>query len=215
MLDTIRRTPHLDWLLVTKRPQNWRTLVGAAIAQVPGHCDRWDETIGWVADWICGEPPANVWVLTSVENQECAARRIPAVLEIPAVVHGLSCEPLLGWVDLSPWIDRLDWVIAGGESGPDARPSHPGQFRSLRDQCQEARVPFFFKQWGEYTPRSPMVPLAGGKEVPRALVGDPESEDVTDEVVVYRVGKKSAGRVLDGREWSEFPTPRPIGATPP
>lgn len=134
-------------------------------------------------------PLPNVWLGVSVEDQPRADLRIPALLDTPAAVRWLSCEPLLGPVDLG-WCDGvdalqqdwiggpsggsgaphpfLDWVVAGGESGPDARPMHPEWARSLRDQCTTAGVPFFFKQWGGRTP-------------------------------------KAGGRELDGRTWDEYP----------
>lgn len=182
---------HLDVQLLTKRPENIRRMVPAA----------------WWEEW-----PAHIWVGTSVENQEMADRRIPPLLEVPAAVRFLSCEPLLGpiqlpycmeWNSHEDWAgnapphitlgistepdSQIDWVIVGGESGPKARPMHPDWSRSLRDQCQDAGVAFFFKQWGEYAPCT---------EIPgRAFNPD----------CVFRFGKKRAGRLLDGREWNEFP----------
>ncbi len=115
-----------------------------------------------------GTPLANVWLGTSVENQEWAQKRIPLLLETPAAVRFLSCEPLLGAIDLADLIpvrDRvrlagsLDWVIVGGESGPRARPAEPDWVRTLRDQCVARNIDFFFKQWGGRTPK------AGGREL--------------------------------------------------
>lgn len=118
-------------------------------------------------------PLPNVWLVATVENQEMADRRIPDLLACPAVVRGVSCEPLLGEINLHPWlcehgsVDRpeqklgnfctptnqnLQWCIVGGESGPNARPMHPDWARSLRDQCEAAGVAYFFKQWGTYKP---------------------------------------------------------------
>ena len=111
----------------------------------------------------------NIWIGTSCEDQATADERIPYLLQIPAAVRFLSCEPLLGPIDICQSIriyqfktfgsfhttyfgDKLHWVIAGGESGHGARPMHPDWVRSLRDQCKAANVPFFFKQWGEYRP---------------------------------------------------------------
>jgi len=99
-------------------------------------------------DW----PLPNVWVGVSVEDQPRALQRIPALLAAPAAVHYLSCEPLLSGLDLTPWLAQLDWVIVGGESGPQHRPMHPAWARAVRDQCAEHEVPFFFKQWGGRTP---------------------------------------------------------------
>ncbi len=125
----IRATPNLDWLLLTKRPQNIAKML----------------PLDWGAGW------SNVWLGTTVENQTEADRRIPLLLATPAAKRFLSCEPLLGPVDIR-WtevtVPGLDWVIAGGESGPNARPMHPDWARSLRDQCAATDVAFFMKQMG-------------------------------------------------------------------
>lgn len=109
-----------------------------------GRADTGAQTERW--------PLPNVWVGVSVEDQTRATQRIPALVRAPAAVRYLSCEPLLAKLDITPWAPHLDWVIAGGESGPNHRPMHPGWARSLRDQCAEHTVPFFFKQWGGRTP---------------------------------------------------------------
>lgn len=120
----IRQCQNLDFLMLTKRPQN--------IARfLPD-------------DWGNGYP--NVWLGATVESQK-EADRLDALVNVPAVVHFLSMEPLIGPVDLSKHIDRLEWVITGGENGPHYRPADPDWFRSLRDQCAWADVPFLFKQW--------------------------------------------------------------------
>lgn len=142
LLQLIHKTTHLDWLLLTKRPQNWRPRMEAAVAT---GLQNWN--------WLKGEAPENVWIGTSVENQEWADKRIPALLKIPARIRFLSCEPLLGPLDILPQIarvgiTRIDWVIVGGESGPNARPMNLDRARSIRDQCAAAKVPFFFKQVG-------------------------------------------------------------------
>jgi protein gp37 len=105
------------------------------------------------------EPPRNVWLGVSVEDQQRADLRIPALLDTPAAVRWLSCEPLLGPVDIfrSSLIDRdpgLDWVVVGGESGRTARPMEAAWARLLRDECVGASIPFFFKQWGGRTPKA-------------------------------------------------------------
>lgn len=189
----ITQTPWLDWLLLTKRPEN-------IIGQLP-------------PDWGNGYP--NVWLGTSVEDQVTANKRIPVLLDVPARVRFLSCEPLLGAVDLdSEDVGGLhalgcgdftctcgnrgiDWVIVGGESGPGARPMHPEWARSLRNQCTEAGAAFHFKQWGEYRPGIPSDDV---------WCNAPQhwwDNDHTN--VAYRVGKKAAGRLLDGRTWDELP----------
>jgi len=170
LLDLIRQTPHLDWLLLTKRLELWEERIGGATGywgyegQI-GHCGATD---AWAFgfDWLHFRFPANVWIGATVENQEMADKRIPELLKIPARDRFLSCEPLLGPIDLDffmkplahipgnefGWAKCIDWVICGGESGPKARPMHPDWPRALRDQCKADGVPFFFKQWGEWLP---------------------------------------------------------------
>ena len=160
--ELIERTPHLDWLLLTKRPH----LVGRLAP--------------WTRQW-----PAHVWVGTTVENQRFAIKRIPYLLEIPCRVRFLSCEPLLGPVDLAQWVDGLNWVIAGGESGGKARPTHPGWVRALREQCVAGNVAFHFKQWGSWWPNEG--------------IGNGSTTSFV------RMSKKRAGRTLDGRCWNELP----------
>jgi protein gp37 len=175
-------------------------------------------------------PLPNVWLGVSVEDQQRADERIPELLATPAAKRFISAEPLLGPVDLRNierldgdknaltgelWIPgcgsissrtipgpRLDWVIAGGESGPGARPMNPQWARALRDQCQAAGVAYFFKQWGEW---SPMERHRQGleAEVTRMAAAPIGKWDV--ETDTLRVGKRAGGRMLDGIEWSEFP----------
>lgn len=201
----INATPHLDWLLLTKRPEN---VIEMVVWEAPG-CKL----------------PDNAWIGVSVENQEQADKRIPLLLTIPARVRFLSMEPLLGPVDLAEqghgwlFVDELangkrtgiHWVIVGGESGPHARPMHPDWARAIRDQCQAAGVLFFFKQWGEHIPRGQQ--MADGMESLMYAAGCEMFGDSVPKRSIqwdtnnwaYRVGKKDAGRLLDGREWSEFP----------
>lgn len=165
------------------------------------------------ADWGDGYP--NVWMLATVENQEWANIRVPQLLDVPAVVRGLSMEPLLGQVFLpAGWLRGLHWIITGGESGPGARPTHPDWFRSLRDQAQAAGVAFHHKQNGEYVDEChPACHDENGYvasfEQSEAFV-DIEYDDEGKPLdyrglYMLKVGKKRAGRMLDGREWSEFP----------
>lgn len=119
----IDETPHLIWMLLTKRPQNIAKMLPADVGT------------------------GNVWLGTTVENQDEARKRIPALCANDAAVHFLSCEPLLGDIRLDDFPEwPLDWIIVGGESGAHARPMHPDWPRSIRDQCQDAGVPFFMKQ---------------------------------------------------------------------
>lgn len=177
-------------------------------------------------DW----PLANVWLGVSVEDQSTAAYRIPLLLETPAAIRFVSAEPLLQQVNLRHldadaaghprWcqIDALtgrhtdmgrpcpdlptslDWTIVGGESGPRARPMHPDWARSLREQCIGASVPFFFKQWGEWAPQGTAEETGDRYRRTEVLTyghGDPQP--------MYQYGKRSSGRVLDGRTWDEYP----------
>lgn len=158
----IEGTPSLDWLLLTKRPQNVRRMVP----------DRWH----------CGAP-GNVWIGATIEDR-AHLWRLDQLRRVAARVRFLSIEPLLE--DLGPLdLAGIDWVIVGGESGPKARPMRPDWVRSIRDQCAVAGVPFFFKQWGEWGPFG-----QAGVGMNNALI---------------KIGKKAAGRDLDGREWSDLP----------
>lgn len=203
--EAIEEHHHLDFLLLTKRPGN-------VIGMVP-----WDYCL-----------LHNVWIGTSIEDQQTADERIPHLLDIPAAVRFLSCEPLLGPVDISGYLDNgydrclppnrylpdIHWVIAGGESGPNARPMHPDWARSLRDQCNAADVPFLFKQWGEWGPyRDPIVTMPS--QFAGSFNGDRWEPGVFEvgRTHMKRVGKKAAGRVLDGRTWDEFPV-REFEVTP-
>jgi len=160
-------------------------------------------------------PLKNVWIGVSVENQEMADGRIPYLLRCQAPIRFLSCEPLVGPIDLSRWFglyqfeegkyalkvgsrfkDSPDWVITGGESGSKKGtiPMHPDWVRELRDQCKAAKVPFFFKQWGNYAPH--MAAIA------KKLVGV-EYKGFGQDMCL--VGKKIAGNLLDGVKHLEIP----------
>jgi protein gp37 len=170
----IGETPHLDWLLLTKRPQNVTALTR------------------WGRKW-----PDNVWLGATIENQKVADERMDDLAAVPARVRFVSAEPLLGPLDLSPWLgSKVHWVITGGESGGKARPPNPTWFRSLRDQCREAGAAFHFKQWGEWVPAA--IRAVNGGAV--------QCRIVADGAIMVRLGKKAAGRELDGRTWDELPT---------
>lgn len=174
LFDLIEQTQNLDWLLLTKRPQNVLRLA------------KWGE------NW-----PSNIWLGTTVELQTRADELLPELAAIPAKVRFISAEPLLGQLDLGPWLgSTIDWVITGGESGPHARPASPDWFRTLHTQCMESEVPFHFKQWGDWAP-------GDGVNFPskkKLLAADGTS--------MVRLGKKNSGRVLDGQEWDQLPTAR-------
>lgn len=201
--------PQHTYLFLTKRPQN-------------------------VKEDFSGCP--NFWIGATVENQEQIKARDLAIMNLQTRVRFLSCEPLLGPLDVRQMFNRywrcnscgeawdyhagdddeegnecrvcqagvygplqytIHWVIVGGETGPKARPLHPGWVRSIRDQCQAAGVPFFYKHAGEWIPQSEVNELYDDVE------GWPTCEIEGEQMI--RVGKKFAGRLLDGQEWNEFP----------
>ena len=208
LFELIAATPNLDWLLLTKRIGN----VGNMLP-VPFDFDRHFP---------------NVWIGATIVNQAEADRDIPKLLQVPARVRFLSMEPLLGPVDLHlqseqpctmcvswncelhgmpadpPCLRRVDWVIVGGESCPGARPMHPDWARSLRDQCEAAGVPFLFKQWGEWAEAS-ASPSHAYAISPTGAKRPCEGTHSMCETLMERVGKKAAGRKLDGRTWDEVP----------
>jgi protein gp37 len=159
----IRETPSLDWQLLTKRPQNVARMLPA--------------------DWGSGYP--NVWLGTTTEDEKHYRMRWPVLSRIPAAIRFISYEPAIGTIgSLNLGGPVPDWVIAGGESGPEARTMKAEWARDVRDECHRLRIPFFFKQWGSY--RSNPVPAAE----------DPATN-----------GK--GGGLLDGRLWRKFPdTPK-------
>lgn len=170
-LQLIRDTPSLDWLLLTKRPEQWGQRLRAA------HCATTGPDRIAMAEWLDGTPPVNVWMGVSVEDQKRANERLPRLFEVPSVRRWVSAEPLLGPVDLTridgdqsgsrsmcmvnsltgrhtdmgrscPDVPRIDWVVVGGESGPNARPCHADWIRGIVQQCSRASVPVFVKQVG-------------------------------------------------------------------
>jgi protein gp37 len=210
LFELIEACDGLDWQLLTKRPENMVEMAPAA----------------WRSGW-----PRHVWAGATVENQDTADERVPHLLAVPAAVRFLSCEPLTGllvvrreWCGIghrfAPQADDPDvcccgrarahhqhgigWVIAGGESGPGAEPTHPDWFRSLRDQCDRVGTPFFFKQWGDWTP---------DQDGDRCITFDghnlanlePSGRNGHGTVRIRHVGKAAAGRLLDGREHNAFP----------
>lgn len=187
------------WLFLTKRPEN---------------ITRW---INWCPDHRAADAAAwfqkKAWVGVTAENQKLANERIPILLGIPAAVRFVSIEPMLGPVD--PWLPEkrkgfvshvhgkgVDWVICGGETGPGARPMHPGWARSLRDQCESSDVPFFFKSWGDWAACKPAGYCEGMGSI--GYLGD-GSYRFDQNMRMKKIGKKRTGRLLDGKEWGEYP----------
>lgn len=204
VITTIKASPRHTFQVLTKRPERMKAFM---------------RHYGAIA---------NLWLGVSVEDQATADERIPLLLQTPAAVRFLSCEPLrLMWHARTPYnavtgefgkttggwsptykiddpqqtrlVSEIDWVIAGGESGPHARPTHPDWFRSLRDQCEAAGVPFFFKQWGE------LAPICELKDAPKENVPPKLMFYPAAEYCFEKVGKKAAGRLLDGKLHDEYP----------
>lgn len=225
LLQLIADTPNLDWLLLTKRIGNAHRLLDEALDVMSHGLTRWED-----APW------PNVWLGATIANQTEADRDVIKLLRTPAAVRFVSIEPLLGPMRLwklgegdfeedplgaevyalsgtraIPDFDwkstKLDWVIVGGESGPGARPMHPDWVRSLRDQCAYDRVPFLFKQWGEWAPIDSWEPWDRKPQIALRADGSrmPDEEWHSDGQRLKRIGKAAAGRLLDGREHSEFP----------
>ena len=200
--------PQHTFQVLTKRPErmakwfssNMRDGMVAGAAQMLGYRNLLPR-VTMREFW----PLRNVWIGTSVENQPAADWRIPHLLKCPAEGRFLSCEPLLGPLNVRPFLEpygpAVHWVISGGESGPRARPCHEDWVRSLRDQCTGSEVPFFFKQWGRWLPAS---------QVPE---GDERLSRVESVLAGQRfctgrfidLGKKASGSLLDGQMWRQFP----------
>jgi len=254
LLEVIRTTPDLDWLLLSKRIGNWSSRISEAI----GFLDEQTPAAyplplrAWLCHWLDGdEAPRNVWIGCTVVNQAEADRDLRKLLRVPAVLRFLSVEPMLGHIELLQWLRSdcwygsrpgpggrggvtcsdcgglghqcrwLHWVICGGESGPKARPMHPDWAARLRDECADAGVPFLFKQWGEWMPEAAMdhamrmrdhgqfdalhVKLNGSTH---SNAPDDHTPYDASDVRMVRVGKKAAGRLLDGRTHDEWPEVR-------
>lgn len=179
----IRQTPHLDWLLLTKRVVNVPSMLPA--------------------DWGTGYP--NVWLGVTAVNQNEVERDIPKLQRIPAAIHWLSMEPLLGPVTFTAQLLRLiRWIVVGGEAGAKARAMHPQWATQIRNQCSAMGVAFLFKQWGEW------LPILGHAHCVQISHRRFEFPDGT---LMGYAGKKNAGRLLEGRTWNEYPTNSTIGQT--
>lgn len=157
----IRRTPHLDWLLLTKRPQLWASSV-AAVGAHESFITLYDNSGRSFCDsWLAGNPPPNVWFGVTAENQARWDERVDILSRIPARVRFVSCEPLLDQVLLRRQdYAMVDWLIAGGENGPRSRPCASSWLLQLRSQCVASDIPFFFKGWGDRTDLRSAVPTS-------------------------------------------------------
>jgi protein gp37 len=215
MFATMALAPSHTFIVLTKRPQRMKEY----FADQGYRLAAWAYQLGFVAaaakkieagariaeQFTAGRrwPLPNVWLGATIEDHVRCMERLDPLLETPAAVRFISAEPLLGDLDLAlrNWAHiggrrddcRIDWVIVGGESGAGARPMHPDWARLIRQDCELAGVPFFFKQWGAWLP--------AGQDGARVCAG--QLLNCSDKP--ERVGKKAAGRLLDGREWNEFP----------
>lgn len=246
VFDTMAACRDSTFMLLTKRPHDAKVVIDDEIPFWAGESFPGDSALSQALefnDW----PLPNVWLGVSVEDQRAADLRIPVLLKTPAAVRFVSYEPALGPVDWSQWVFsaeiihrydeimarfkekqpppgsigrpvRLDWVIAGGETGPGARPAHTDWFRSVRDQCWAAGVPFFFKHFGEWVSYDSGTHQAIGenwrdKKTLHDNIAFVHPSGMTgvlwkDSDTLARVGRKTAGRLLDGRTWDEFPEVR-------
>lgn len=216
LFELIEATPNLQWLILTKRPENIKRFIPA----------RWEDNINF------GKWPANVVMGTSVEDQNVIGR-VYDLMRCKAKTKFLSCEPMIGNINLSlipspqdgtfahalkitedwypgdGWLSGIDWVICGGESGPGARPMHPDWAYNLRDQVVDAHKLFFFKQWGEWAPidmphdQDNIAPLAKNERWMNLEGGHGFHGER-----VYRmrsVGKKESGSTLGVDIYKQYP----------
>lgn len=222
VLEVIIRNHRHKFMVLTKRPKRMREYFHGLIENTEGTYRRvtksvinYDRCHGAFLRLRRKQTINNLWLGVTTENQEMADKRIPTLLQIPAAKRFVSVEPMLGQIQLygklighlnaypagGGWFtksNKLDWVICGGENGPGARPMHPDWVRSIRDQCVEASIPFFFKQWGEWKPTENME-IENYKSLREGQMR------VMKNAVVYQTGKKAAGRKLDGKIWDQMP----------
>jgi protein gp37 len=231
-------TPRHTYQVLTKRPARMACLLGSAgwwsqVAAELRHvaAERGSPELAGAAERVPTGAVTlpNVWLGTSVESEKWARVRIPRLLATPAAIRFLSCEPLLESLDLTPWLlhsarpSPIQWVIAGGESGPGARPIHPAWAQDLAEVCGVAKIAFFYKQHGAWMPvcaaddpeadvklspyrsgsRRLICLLANGE----VAVDGRQVQAPLDETAFWlvRLGKGRAGRELLGRTWDQFP----------
>ena len=195
--------PQHTFQVLTKRPERMRDFI---------------LTGKYLRDGI--RPIEWIWLGITAENQATADERILFLLQTPAAVRFVSCEPLLGPIRFPElWlkggtvhglveeykVDHLNWIIVGGESGPGARPMHPQWARDIRDQCIASNTAYFFKQWGAWFPRSQW------EDNPDLILPDDcdcidgHNLKIIDDDILHRVGKKRASHLLDGETWHQWP----------
>lgn len=231
-------TPQHTYQILTKRAGRMRSLLAGGGEELMAAAVDEQTALALLEHTEHRWPLPNVWLGVSTESQRHADTRIPHLLATPAAVRWVSTEPLLGPLDLRAWLlpagrmcgpvpagpgdlavvreflrqlgarRGLDWVVAGGESGPGARPSHPDWARGLRDQCTAAGVPFLFKQWGAWAPAREGVSGSLISVAPDGRTFSPRLGTLlpAGTVRMARYGKHRAGRELDGRVWDEQPS---------
>jgi protein gp37 len=158
-------------------PDEWLARIWATMRQARQHrfqilTKRPSRMLQWVLIHGC---PENVWLGTSVEDQRRADERMPILAQVPAAVRFVSAEPLLATVSLAPWLDQLDWVIVGAESGDGRRPMQLDWVRQLRDECESAGIAFYFKQLIDGHGRKVERPVLDGRrwaEMPAGRLDD-------------------------------------------
>ncbi len=226
VLTVIACNPQHQFQVLTKRAERMQDLMTRAdlLEDIYANWSGFSGSPREVYSW----PLHNLWLGVSVEDQKRADERIPLLLDTPAAIRWISAEPLLGPVNIvdAMWAGNgpaaanlsatLDWVVAGGESGPGARPMHPDWARSLRDQCARAGVPFLFKQWGQWCPATREYGIAGhcmpetGEKFTwigwDGVTKNPSAFGLVEPIMaIASVGKATAGRLLDGVEHNGFP----------
>jgi protein gp37 len=224
MLDSVfaamLEAPQHIYQILTKRPERFT----AYFADLPRRQREMECHAGM--DWLM-EIPANWWFGISAEDQKRYDQRWPVLAQLPAQVRWISAEPLLGHIDILAHATQPNWVVAGGESGPGARPMHPDWARSLRDQCAAVGVAFLFKQWGSWAPHEAVANEHGGVDIVPPVsfrsvdrwrrwesfstsraARDDESigEFLAPGALAVPMSKKDAGRLLDGAQHDGMPS---------
>lgn len=211
--DVMCENTHHIFQVLTKRPERmldfykWlgKKAKDDGLDSVPSDSDDYLDYIG---------TPDHIWIGITIENQEMADKRIPILLDIPAKTRFLSCEPLLGDIifpfnkfpeitdgvntiqESESILQDIQWVIIGGESGSNARPMHPQWAKNIIAQCEIANVSVFFKQWGEYAPYD---------NLPLSIVLKLKNYIFNDKTIVYKVGKKKSGNIINGKKYEQYP----------
>jgi protein gp37 len=193
VFNVIEQCPQHTFQILTKRPGNMlryfkylaQKIKDAGLDSIPSDSED-------IIDYL--SPFQNVWLGVTAENQHEIENRLPFLLHCPANVHYVSCEPLLGAINLQKYINKLDWVIVGGETGNKSRPMHPYWIHSIKKQCRESNTSFMFKQWGDWVVSNPKISSVGLKK-----------HTWEDGRMMYKIGKNKAGREFFGKIYNEFP----------